>query len=110
MHDVLADEIDRLLVAVERQPDVLGRLGLHPLAPAPQDEHVGAELAPSSIASQAFLTESRRIWGSLAVKAPSLKTGRQKRLVVTIGTCIPVSSSARRNRLRMSSRSFADEP
>ena len=37
-------EIDRLLVAVERQPDVLGRLGLHALAPAPQDEHVGTEL------------------------------------------------------------------
>ena len=66
--------------------------------------------APSSVASQAFLTESRRTGGSLAVKAPSLKTGRQKRFVVTMGTCIPVASSARRNRFRISSRSSADEP
>ena len=61
--------------------------------------------APSSVASQAFFTAKRRIWGSLAVNAPSLKMGRQNRFVVTIGTCIPVASSARRNRLTMSWRS-----
>ena len=65
---------------------------------------------PSSIASQAFLTDSRRIAGSLAVNAPSLKTGRQKRFVVTMGTCMPVASRARRKRLRISSRSLAVEP
>ena len=57
------------------------------------------------MASHAFLTASRRIRGSLAVNAPSLKTGRQKRFVVTIGTCMPVASRARRNRLTMSWRS-----
>ena len=37
-------EVDRLLVAIEGQPDILGRLGLHALAAAPQHEHLGTEL------------------------------------------------------------------
>ena len=37
-------EVDRLLVAVEGQPDVLGRLGLHALAAAPEHEDLRAEL------------------------------------------------------------------
>ena len=105
--DVLAHEIDRFLVAVQGQPDVLGGLGLHSLAATPEDEDSAPSSAPSSVASQAFLTESRRTRGSLAVNAPSLKTGRQKRFVVTMGTCIPVASSARRKRFRISSRSLA---
>ena len=42
--DVLADEIDSLFVAVERQPDVLGRLHFHALPPSPQHEDLGPEL------------------------------------------------------------------
>ena len=44
--DVLADEIDGFFVAVERQADVLGRLGLHAFPPAPQHEDVRPELCP----------------------------------------------------------------
>ena len=42
--DVLADEVDGLLVAVERQSHVLGGFGLHALAAAPQDEDLCPEL------------------------------------------------------------------
>ena len=52
----------------------------------------------------------RRTAGSLAVNAPSLNTGFENRFVVAIGTFMPVSSSARRNRFRICSRSAADEP
>src|SRR5262249_8196014 len=47
----------------------------------------------------------RRIAGSLAVNAPSLKTGCQNRFVVAIETTMPVSSRAARNCLRIASRS-----
>jgi hypothetical protein len=66
--------------------------------------------APRSIASHVFFTPNRRTCGSLAVNAPSLKIGREKRFVVAIGTFMPVSSSARRNRFSTASRSAADEP
>ena len=56
------------------------------------------------------MTAHRRTAGSLAVNAPSLNTGFENRLVVAIGTFMPVSSSARRNRFRIASRSAADEP
>ena len=46
----------------------------------------------------------RRTERSLLVKPPSLNTGWVNRLVVTIGTTRPVSSSAARNRLMWSSR------
>ena len=62
------------------------------------------------MAAHAFFTANRRTCGSLAVNAPSLKIGREKRLVVAIGTFMPVSSRARRNRLTICSRSAADEP
>ena len=42
--DVLAAQVDRLLVAVEREPDVLGRVGLDALAAAPHHEDLGAQL------------------------------------------------------------------
>ena len=41
---VLAREVDRFGVAVERGADVLRRVDLAPLAPAPHHEHLGAEL------------------------------------------------------------------
>ena len=44
--DVLAAEVDGFLVAVERGPDVLGRVGLDALAAAPHDVNLGAELGP----------------------------------------------------------------
>ena len=47
----------------------------------------------------------RRTVRSLLVKAPSLKTGSPNRLVVTIGTTIPVSSRAFLNSLMILSRS-----
>ena len=47
----------------------------------------------------------RRTERSLLVNAPSLNTGWKNRFVVTIGTTIPVSSSAARNRLISRSRS-----
>ena len=58
-----------------------------------------------SIASSVFVIAHRRTAGSLAVNAPSLNTGFEKRLVVAIGTFMPVLSSARRNRFRICSRS-----
>ena len=42
--DVRAARVDRLGVAVERGGDVLRRVALHALAPAPHHEHRGAEL------------------------------------------------------------------
>ena len=42
--DVLAAEVDRFLVAVERGAHVLGRVGLDALAAAPHHVHVRAEL------------------------------------------------------------------
>ena len=42
--DVLAEDVERFLVAVERRPDVLGRARLGALAAAPRDERAGAEL------------------------------------------------------------------
>ena len=62
------------------------------------------------MASNVLATAIRRTAGSLAVKAPSLKMGRENRLVVAMGTLRPVSSSACRKRLRMASRSEADAP
>ena len=62
------------------------------------------------MASNVLATAIRRTAGSLAVKAPSLKTGRENRLVVAMGTLRPVASSACRNRLRMASRSEGDDP
>ncbi len=62
------------------------------------------------MASRVLATAKRRTSGSLAVNAPSLNTGRLNRLVVAMGTCMPVSSSARRNRLTMASRSPAGAP
>ena len=109
--NVIAHEIDRFLVAVQGQPDVLGGFGLHSLPATPEDEDLGTELGTELGRFTGFLDRaSRRTSGSLAVNAPSLKTGRQKRFVVTMGTCIPVASSARRKRLRISSRSLGDEP
>ena len=52
----------------------------------------------------------RRTSRSLAVKAPSLKTGWVKRLVVAIGTGMPVASSACRKRLMWASRSASVDP
>src|SRR5215203_5913626 len=49
----------------------------------------------------------RRTVRSLLVNPPSLKTGSWNRLVVTIGTTIPVSSRVRRNSLMIRSRSWA---
>ena len=60
------------------------------------------------MASSVLATANRRTAGSLAVNAPSLNTGREKRLVVTMGTFSPVASRALRNRLRMASRSDGD--
>src|SRR5918994_1575629 len=71
---------------------------------------VAPSSAPSSMASRVLAMANRRTAGSLAVNAPSLKTGRENRLVVAMGTRMPVSSSARRNRLRMPSRSVGDDP
>jgi hypothetical protein len=63
------------------------------------------------MASSVLRTAKRRTSGSLAVKAPSLNTGRENRFVVAIGTFMPVSSSAVRNRFTTASRSAgADEP
>ncbi len=42
--DVLADEVDALLVPIEGQPDIFGCVGLHPLAPTPHDEDLRVEL------------------------------------------------------------------
>ena len=47
---------------------------------------------------------------SLLVNAPSLNTGWKNRLVVTIGTIMPVSSSVARKRLINRSRSPSAEP
>ena len=44
------------------------------------------------------------------MNAPSLKIGRENRFVVAIGTFMPVSSSALRNRFSTASRSAGDEP
>ena len=44
--DVLAAEVDGLLVAVERGTDVLGRVGLDALPAAPHHVDLGAELGP----------------------------------------------------------------
>ena len=66
--------------------------------------------APSSMASHVFFTAKRRMAGSLAVKAPSLKIGRQNKLVVAMGTFMPVSSSACRNRLMIVCPSDAEAP
>src|SRR5215213_11234801 len=52
----------------------------------------------------------RRTVRSLLVNPPSLKTGSWNRLVVTIGTTIPVSPSASRNSLMIRSRSWAVLP
>ena len=60
---------------------------------------------PRSMASRALATASRRTAGSLAVKAPSLNTGRENRLVVAMGTTSPVSSRASAKRATMASRS-----
>ena len=60
-----------------------------------------------SIASSVFVIAHRRTAGSFAVNAPSLNTGLENRFVVAIGTLMPVLSSARRNRFRISSRSAA---
>ena len=62
------------------------------------------------MASNVLATAYRRTCGSLAVNAPSLNTGWLKRLVVAIGTFMPVSSRALRKRFRMASRSVADAP
>src|SRR5690606_14026400 len=53
---------------------------------------------------------NRRTPRSLLVNAPSLKTGWVNRLVVIIGTTIPVSSSAALNRAMIRSRSAASVP
>ena len=63
-----------------------------------------------SIASSVFVIAQRRTAGSFAVNAPSLNTGFEKRLVVAIGTLMPVLSSARRNRFRICSRSAGVDP
>jgi len=44
LDDVGAEDVDRLCVAVEGGTDVLGRVGLAPLPPAPQHEHTRTEL------------------------------------------------------------------
>ncbi len=44
LEDVVAEDVEGLLVAVEGGPDVLGRTGLGTLAAAPGDERRGAEL------------------------------------------------------------------
>jgi hypothetical protein len=53
---------------------------------------------------------NRRTSRSLAVRPPSLNTGWVNRLVVTIGTTSPVSSSAVRNRLIAASRAAVSLP
>jgi len=62
------------------------------------------------MASAAFFSANRRICGSLAVNAPSLKTGCVKRFTVVIGTFMPVAFSAPSKRATMRSRSAATEP
>ena len=62
------------------------------------------------MASRVLRTANRRTSGSLAVNAPSLNTGRENRFVVAIGTFMPVSSRAVRNRLRIASRSAGVDP
>ena len=52
----------------------------------------------------------RRTLRSLAVKAPSLNTGWEKRLVVIISTTMPVSSRAARKRLIAASRAPSSDP
>ena len=53
--DVLTDEVDGLLVAIERKADILCRLGLDAFASTPHDEDVGAQ----------FRTQFRRLAGLL---------------------------------------------
>ncbi len=52
----------------------------------------------------------RRTSRSFAVNAPSLNTGCVNRLVVAIGTFMPVASNACRNRLTCASRSVSLDP
>jgi hypothetical protein len=62
------------------------------------------------MAPNVFATAYRRTAGSLAVNAPSRKTGWENRFVVAIGTFMPVSSRAWRKRFTMASRSCGDDP
>jgi len=49
---------------------------------------------PTEVYDTSYAEEAGIKSTTFAVNAPSLKTGRQKRLVVDIGTLSPVSSSA----------------
>ena len=96
-----AAQVDRLGVSVEGRAE-------RPSRPRPRPPHA----RPTSRTRRrparrrgrwrrkVFGTAKRRTPGSLAVNAPSLKTGRLKRLVVAIGTFMPVSSSARAEALQ----------
>src|SRR3954468_17216432 len=74
----------------------------------PQNTYVWApSSAGRSMLCITLRTAYRRTLRSLLVNPPSLNTGSWNRLVVTIGTTIPVSLSTSRNSLMMRSRSWA---
>src|SRR3954468_13360865 len=74
----------------------------------PQNTYVWApSSAGRSMLCITLRTAYRRTLRSLLVNPPSLNTGSWNRLVVTMGTTIPVSSRASRNSAMIRSRSWA---
>ena len=104
--DVRAAEVDGLGVAVEGGAHVLGRVGLHALAPAPHDVDLGAQLGAEVDGVERLghrvAPHLRVVGGERAVLEHRAGVNR---LVVAIGTFMPVSSRAWRKRFTMASRS-----
>ena len=73
--DVLAAEVDRFLVAVQCQADVLGGVGLDPLAPSPHHEDIGAELAPELDGLACLLDGEPTDAGIVGREGPLLEDG-----------------------------------
>ena len=107
---VLAEHVERLLVAIERSAHVLGRPGLRSLPTTPGDERAGADSAARSRLSATLRMAKRRTSRSLFVDPPSRKTGCQNKFVVTIGTTNPVSARADCSVATWRSRSAAEQP
>jgi hypothetical protein len=60
---VLAQEVQRLAVALDGVTGVLGRVGLDPLAPAPEDVDLGAQLDAQVDGAHRLLQRRRRAPG-----------------------------------------------
>ena len=98
---VLGEQVDTFAVAVQRGADVLGEVDLGAFPAAPEHVDLGAEFGGQVHVAHHLAERVAADRRSLLVKPPSLNTGSENRLVVTIGTTRPVSASACLNRSMM---------